>query len=353
MQAITSFIEKKKILFLRVAALVLPVVILLVMLAPTVFAQTTYVITDGEHVRVYTSFATDPAEVLDEAGFALEEDDTYTSQPGDGVSEITIQRNQEIAINYCGEMIRTTSYGESLEALLNRHGLNATGAYTASLPLQTKTYDGMEVAINCTMEMEQTYTTELPFETVRCEDPNLPLGEERVMVAGVNGQLQRTANVVYMNSEEVSRTVLQETVIKQPVNQLIMVGTGTAVDLTDAGRKPAIGDGVIVTGDGKVLHYSKTAQFVATAYSHTNEGCNMITSTGSTVRIGTVAVDPTVIPYGTRMFIVSNDGKYVYGESVAEDCGGAIKKDRLDLYFPTDAACWQFGVRDCTVYFLD
>ena len=132
-----------------------------------------------------------------------------------------------------------------------------------------------------------------------------------------------------------------------------MVGTGEAVDLTDASRKPSIGDGVIVTGDGKVLKYSRSEQFTATAYSHTNAGCNMTTATGTTVRIGTVAVDPKVIPYGTRMFIVSNDGKYVYGESVAEDCGGAIKENRLDLYFPTDADCFKFGVRDCTVYFLD
>lgn len=353
MQAITSFIEKRKSLFLRVAAMALPMIILLAVLAPTAFAQTTYVITDGEHVRVYTTYTTDPADVLDQAGFELGEDDTYTSQPGDGVSEITVQRSQQITINYCGEKLQANSYGESLETLLNRLGLNATGAYTPSLPLQTKTYDGMEVTIDCVMEMEQNYTTEIPFETVRCEDPNLPKGEERVMVAGVSGQMLRTANVVYKNSEEVSHTVLKETVVKQPVNQLIMVGTGTAVDLTDASRKPAIGDGVIITGDGEMLKYSSTAQFTATAYTHTDAGCNMITSTGSTVRIGTVAVDPSVIPYGTRMFIVSNDGKYVYGLSVAEDCGGAIKNDRLDLYFPTEAACLQFGVRDCTVYFLD
>ena len=79
----------------------------------------------------------------------------------------------------------------------------------------------------------------------------------------------------------------------------------------------------------------------------------MITATGTTVHIGTVAVDPTVIPYGTRMFIVSNDGQYVYGLSTAEDCGGAIKGNRLDLYYPTLAEAFQFGIRNCTVYFLD
>ena len=78
----------------------------------------------------------------------------------------------------------------------------------------------------------------------------------------------------------------------------------------------------------------------------------MITATGTTVHVGTVAVDPRYIPYGTRMFIVSNDGVYIYGISVAEDCGGAIKGDRVDLYFPTLSECFAFGRRNCTIYFL-
>ena len=65
-----------------------------------------------------------------------------------------------------------------------------------------------------------------------------------------------------------------------------------------------------------------------------------------------VAVDPSVIPYGTRMFIVANDGSYVYGLSTAEDCGGAIQNKRLDLYMPTLEEAYAFGVRNCTVYFL-
>lgn len=353
MQAITAFIEKRKNLFLRMAVMVLPLVLLLAVLAPTAFAQTTYVITDGDHVRVYTTHATNPAVVLDQAGFELGEDDSYTTQPGDGVSEITVQRSQTININYCGQQIQAASLGESLEALLNRLGLNAYGEYRPSLPLNTQTYDGMEVTIDCVVEMEQTYTVDIPYKTILCDDPNLPEGEEEIRVSGVTGQMLTTANVVYVNSQETSHTVLQETVVRQPVDQIVMVGTGTGEEAVLETRMPAIGDGVIVTADGEILTYSHSAQFLATAYTHTDEGCNMITATGTTVRVGTVAVDPTVIPYGTEMFIITNDGKYIYGLSAAEDCGGAIKENRLDLYFPTTAECFKFGVRDCTVYFLN
>ena len=45
-------------------------------------------------------------------------------------------------------------------------------------------------------------------------------------------------------------------------------------------------------------------------------------------------------------------GSYVYGVAEAEDCGGAIKGDRIDLYMPTYEDCVQFGRRTCTIYFL-
>ena len=65
-------------------------------------------------------------------------------------------------------------------------------------------------------------------------------------------------------------------------------------------------------------------------------------------------MDPSVIPYGTRMFIVSNDGAYVYGVCTAEDTGHPdfISGNRIDLFYESHDQCIQFGVRDCTVYIL-
>ena len=79
---------------------------------------------------------------------------------------------------------------------------------------------------------------------------------------------------------------------------------------------------------------------------------DFITATGTTVHWGTVAVDPRYIPYGTRMFIAASNGSYVYGIAEAEDCGGDIKGDRMDLYMPTYEQCMEFGRRVCTIYFL-
>ena len=97
-----------------------------------------------------------------------------------------------------------------------------------------------------------------------------------------------------------------------------------------------------------MLTYTSTMSVEATAY--TGGG---ITATGTSARYGAIAVDPTVIPYGTKMYIVSDDGKWIYGVATAEDCGGAIKGHIIDLYFDDYSTCIQFGRRNCTVYILD
>ena len=350
MQALIPFVLRRKNMLIRVMTLVVAVACIVSLLAQTVFAKNTYVITDGDQVKVYSTYATDADEVLVQAGVELDEDDTYTTQPGDGVSEITIQRSQTITVNNCGQVLTATSYGETLENLLNRLGVPAYGAYSVSLPMDTMTYDGMEVIVKHTVEGEETYTVEIPFEITYCKDPSLPEGQEQIVVPGVVGQMQIRSHAVYVNAEETNRTILEETVITQPVNQVVLVGTGT--EETVDSNAPAIGDGVIVTADGEILTYTKSEQFLTTAYNHTDAGCDMITATGTTVRLGTVAVDPTVVPYGTRMFIVSSDGKYIYGIATAEDCGGGIKGKHIDLYYPTTDECWEYGRRNATVYFL-
>lgn len=344
------YVTQKKNLLVRIVAITLLVSIMAACIVPTAFARNTYVINDGEQVTQYTTYAVNPAAVLDQAGVELGEGDIYTTQPVDGVYEITVQRSQTITVNNCGEQLEVTTYGETVQQLLDRLGIPSYGEYTVSVDLNAETFDGMCINVDWLYQSRQSYTVDIPYETTYCYDPNLPEGKEKVLVEGVTGQLMKTADVVYRNMEETSHTVIEENVLVQPVNEIVVVGTGTGATNPNA---PAIGDGVIVTADGQVLTYSSTAQFVATAYTHTDEGCNMTTATGTTVRIGTVAVDPTVIPYGTRMFIVCNDGSYIYGLATAEDCGGAIKENRLDLYMPTTEECFAFGVRNCTVYFLD
>ena len=80
-----------------------------------------------------------------------------------------------------------------------------------------------------------------------------------------------------------------------------------------------------------------------------------ITAIGTAPRVGVVAVNPNVIPYGTRLYICSADGSYVYGYAVAEDTGSAAMAGDIivDLYMDTEEECVAFGRQNLCVYILD
>lgn len=85
----------------------------------------------------------------------------------------------------------------------------------------------------------------------------------------------------------------------------------------------------------------------ASAYSAFDPGNSSYTATGSYLRKGLVAVDPRVIPLGTRLYIPG------YGNAIADDIGGAIKGNRIDLAFDSHGEAIQFGRQNITVYIID
>lgn len=342
--------NKRKSQIVRVVALLLALFCLTPLLSRPAAARNTYVITDGDQVTVHTSFESNPEKILNEAGVELNAEDIYTTQVADGVSEITVQRIQIIRINNCGKSMEVSSYGETLQVLLTRLGIPYGDQYQVSHPLETETFDGMEVVVNWVVENRESYTAEIPFETLYCDDPGLASGEEKILVAGVNGEKLCEADVVYVNTQESSRNVITETVITEPVQQIVARGTGEHVGQNS--DMPLIGDGFIVLPTGEVLTYTHKDQFKCTAYTSWIADVTGTTATGTKARVGAIAVDPTVVPYGTRMFIITNDGEYVYGIATAEDCGGGVKGKHFDLFFDTAEECFQFGVRKATVYFL-
>ena len=83
----------------------------------------------------------------------------------------------------------------------------------------------------------------------------------------------------------------------------------------------------------------------ATAYTKSKEeGTSKgITKSGTLVSRGTVAVDPKLIPLGTKLYIEG------YGHAVAHDTGGLIKGNRLDIWLPTKELCFNWGRRTLQV----
>ena len=347
MSKLRKFAMRKDNALVRLMIMLIVPAMLMATVSLTAYAQSGYVIYDGEDRHVVLSEATEPSEVLSEAGLELGRADIIEMSNEGMRPEITVVRNQQIYINTGGQSMVTNSYGETVGQLLERNNMGLNEGDAIDVALDTMTYDGMELNIDRWTTSTEFVYEEVPFETEYVQSNKMVKGDEKVVTEGVNGELKHTAKVTYFNGQEVSREVIATEQTVAPVNKVIKQGTFEA-----AQGKLTIKDGVIVTADGEVYTYNRTMKVKATAYTHTDAGCDKISATGTTVHWGTVAVDPKLIPYGTKMFIVSNDGKFVYGVSAAEDCGGSIKGNRIDLYMPTTRQCFNFGVRNCTIYFL-
>ncbi|MEG6586810.1 peptidoglycan-binding protein [Dendrosporobacter sp. 1207_IL3150] len=91
----------------------------------------------------------------------------------------------------------------------------------------------------------------------------------------------------------------------------------------------------------------KVIPMIATAYTRYDEGCTDYTYRGNYLRRGLVAVDPTFIPLGTKLFIPG------YGYAVADDIGGAIKGNKIDLAVDTVDEAFAYGVRHVDVVVVE
>ena len=137
----------------------------------------------------------------------------------------------------------------------------------------------------------------------------------------------------YHDGEEYSRTSLGSEITRQPVTEVIEKGVGGMIEY-----------------NGTQYTYSQVLSMKATAY--TTEGkSRKHTASGTVARVGAVAVDPKVIPLGSRLLIRGSNGKWAYGVAVAEDTG--VKGNKIDLFFNTYRECVNFGVRNADVYVLN
>ena len=119
MRSFCRFASDRKNFLPHLLAVCIPLAFVLTLLCQVVFA-TTYIITDGDRVFTHTTFATDPAVVLDEAGVNLGDADTFTARVESDAASITICRGQTITLRYHGQEQRVSSSGETVEALLSR-----------------------------------------------------------------------------------------------------------------------------------------------------------------------------------------------------------------------------------------
>jgi 3D (Asp-Asp-Asp) domain-containing protein len=149
--------------------------------------------------------------------------------------------------------------------------------------------------------------------------------------------MELTTRFVQRDNEALAQQIVNVRVVRQPRAQLVLHGIGEYAAFASMAQR----------GFDATLRFAGDAlRMVATAYTAGCSGCSGITASGRVAGHGVVAVDPRIIPLGSRLYIPG------YGHAVAGDTGGAIHGNRIDLGFNSLRDALLFGRRAITVYIL-
>jgi uncharacterized protein YabE (DUF348 family) len=303
---------------------------------------------DDKTTLVTLHYGDTVAEALLKAGVTVGANDILsapkTAPVTDGM-KITVTRRVTVEITADGATKNYLVVKGTVADALREAGITLGSEDIADKPLTDEVTDGMQIRIGRITYKDVTSTEEIPYETVTKKDSSRNAGTKVVTTKGQKGVKTIVTRQKLCDGKVVESTVTSSTVTKQPVNEVVAVGTKSL------GKAYAsVGtDGTVTDHNGKKISYRKVYTGKCTAYSG-----GWGTASGMKPAYGRVAVNPKIIPYGTRLYICSPDGKYVYGYAVAADTGGAAMSGTIvaDLYFNTYAECCRFGARTMNVYVL-
>lgn len=194
-----------------------------------------------------------------------------------------------------------------------------------------KVYDGMIINIDRVETKNHTETVTVPFTTKVVESQTIPKGSRKVVQSGIDGISTNSVTETYVNGELKRSDVVTESTQSEMREEIVEVGVG----------------GTYTDKNGNSYAYSYYIDVTATAYG-TLSG---ITATGKAIDYGMIAVDPRVIPLGTKVYLTGSWGDM--GVHSAEDTGGSIKGNKIDVFLGDDYNLLrQFGRRSMRVYIL-
>ena len=352
----------------------------------------TYVMTDGERYETVKLYPGSIEEACEKAGFQNVQ--VVSQKEDDGTVYLTLKEAFDVSICTSAQTITVRTAPCTVGELLEQNGILVGANDIVTPDLDSWLSDHSEITVTRVTFQQVTETEPIPFSVEVTYSEQRLKGDQKIVTYGEEGEKSISYRVEMHDGEEVAREVVAETEVKQPVNCVVEQGIREPVStqeiqqvqaasaqttenkplpstqsgsssggLSTAGRSqvwsvPAgiVDDTVnkvITAGDGSSFSYSAVIDVTATAYHRIEDG-GEITASGTVTDYGTIAVDPTVIPLGSRLYIVSNGGdqSWSYGPGLAEDTGGLIKGAKIDLFFMTGDEANDFGVRPAKVYIL-
>lgn len=260
-------------------------------------------------------------EFLDEQHIKYCEDD-YISRPVstfiyDGIS-FKLKHATDFKVTADGKTKKYKTLCRTVGDALKDCKIKVGDADIVTPGLDTEIGDGLEVVIQRVTTSQETVEEDVDFNTIEKDDPSMEEGKSKVETEGSKGRDKVTYEITYIDGVESERKEISRETVTAAVDKVILNGTK-------------------ISFNGK----SYSRKLVVKAYSYTGGGR---TAMGTRARVGEIAVDPRVIPLGSKVYIEG------VGARIAEDTGGNIKGNTIDIYMNSVAECRKWGARTVTIY---
>ena len=286
---------------------------------------------DGEEIQFATAKRT-VGEVLEYKGIVLQSYD-YISENLDTFLTsdmiIEIKKAFPIIIQADSRIVIEYATADTVANILMQAGIEIGELDKVTPQLDTEIIQSHRITVARVLKETEAVKEVIPRETVYREDSNLDRGITKVVEEGSDGEKELIYQITLIDGEEAERVLLEKNILSQAVSREIAVGASNRVTIGSASRSSR--------------GYRKSMTMVATAYTHTGNP----TFTGVMPQRGTIAVDPNVIPLGQEVYVEG------YGYAIAQDTGGAIRGNKIDVFKDTREEAINWGRRNVRVYILE
>jgi len=273
----------------------------------------------GVTTTIHTTLST-VGQVLEVRGLTLFVGDDVVpglQEPVKSGMTIAIQRSVPVQIEVDGRLVRTRTRAERVASVLGQEGIALVGRDTVQPALDAPVEPNMTIRVTRVREEYVVELDPIPFETRWVPDPAVEIDNIRLVREGQVGLMKRRYRVVYENDREVGRTLEDIWAAQPPVTKTLAYGTKIVIR-------------TLQTAAGPIEYWRKIRAYTV---SYKPSSCGKpkthprygYTRLGWKLKKGIVAVDPTVIPLKTSMYVPG------YGLARAGDTGGGVKGKLVDL----------------------
>jgi len=309
-----------------VAALIVPLVV-----SGFVWAKKGVTVVVDGRTAYYKTQADTVGELIDEADIVVHRGDVVSpseDQPLVDASTVVVRHAIAVKIDCGGDILHLNVVGSTVADAIVAAGLDPSLGLRVSPSADTPLTPGMTVVAREVFLRIEKNEVVLPFETVVKKDASLPAGTRTVKTKGVAGKALRVYSVVVTDGEEGVRQFKSQILVSKPVDEVVLAGTKRVSKTSQVSRGTASRSSAPESGRHIVVESS-----AYTPWDGTCNGMGAITSKLSAYNVpsgwGIVAVDPSVIPLGSKLYVPG------YGYAIAADTGGAVNGACIDVCFWT------------------